>query len=172
MAKVDGSQCKMTAQSKTAISRCFSSGGPAVLEDFYHWLESALAGYPLGKEESNRVIMATAEAFSNAVQHGNRSNPQKKVEVEMILSGNGLTLRVGDEGDGSKPYPSRKSTLFDTSGRGWELMHKLADAVSIRLENGFFWVELSFKMPKEKREQLREKGGPKDAGKIRSGGRR
>ena len=161
----------MNAGSRTVISKSFSSN-PSVLEDFYAWLEGELNTLPLRKEDSNRVVLATAEAFSNALLHGNRRDPQKKVRVELILSGRGLTLRVGDEGEGSQPDPTRKSGLFDTSGRGWELMHKLADGVAIRREDGFFWVELSFKMPKDYKEKPEKKKGKKGAGKIRSGGRR
>lgn len=162
----------MTAGSRTVTSKSFSSN-PTVLEVFYAWLEGELNTLPFGKKDSNRVVLATAEAFSNALLHGNRRDPQKKVRVELILSGNGLlTLRVGDEGEGSQPHSARKSELFDTSGRGWELMHKLADGVRVRRENGFFWVELSFKMPKDYRGKPDKKGEKKGVGKIRSGGRR
>ena len=161
----------MTPPVKTVLSRSFFSD-PAVLEGFYVWLEGELNSLPLGKKDSNRVVLATAEAFSNALLHGNCANPKKKVRVELILSGNGLTLRVGDEGEGSQPHPARKSELFDTSGRGWEMMHKLADGVAIRRENGFFWVELSFEMPKDYKEKPKIKRGKKGVRKVRSGSRR
>lgn len=161
----------MTPGSRTVIAKSFSSN-PTVLEDFYAWLEAVLIPLALGKKDANRVVLATAEAFSNALLHGNRANPQKKVWVQIARSGHTLAVRVGDEGEGSVPFASKKSRPFDTSGRGWELMHKLADGVSIRRENGFFWVELSFKMPKENKEKPEEKGGKKGARKIRSGGGR
>lgn len=160
----------MTARSNTHRSRSFPSD-PAVLEDFYTWLEERLEKFPLGKDAANRVVMASAEAFSNALLHGNRANPRKKVEVEVSATGPRLSVRIGDEGPGSPPFASKKSGLFDTSGRGWELMHKLADKLSIRRENGFFWVELSFKMPKDYTGKFKANRGKKGVGKIRSGRR-
>ncbi len=170
-AKIDETVCAMTPLVKTVLSKSFFSD-PAVLEKFYGWLEGGLNRLSLEKEESNRVVLATAEAFSNAVQHGNRANPQKKVKVKVSYFGPRLSVWVGDEGPGSPPFSSKKSRLFDTSGRGWELMHQLADGVSIRRENGFFWVELSFKMPKSYKGKSKEKRGKKGVRKIRSGSRR
>ncbi len=161
----------MTSRAHTARSKSFSSAS-AVLEDFYCWLEEALHALPLDKKDSERIVMATAEAFANAIQHGNRANPQKKVEVQISFDDSRLSVLVGDEGPGSRPHPSKKSRLFDTSGRGWEMMHKLADGVAIRRENGFFWVELSFKMPKDYTGKRKEKRGKKGVGKVRSGRRR
>jgi anti-sigma regulatory factor (Ser/Thr protein kinase) len=142
-----------------------------VLEGFYVWLERELQAFPFGKRGVDRVVLAAAEAFSNAIQHGNRSNPEKKVWVHLSLSGGRLEIRVGDEGEGSAPHPSKRSGLLDTSGRGWELMHQLADRVSIRRGNGLFWVELSFKMPKNCTGKSKEKRGKKSFGKVRSGRR-
>ncbi len=160
----------MTTGGKTLLSKSFSSD-PAVLEDFYTWLEGALSPLPFGKEDLNRVVLSTAEAFSNALLHGNRANPQKKVWVQIVRSGRDLAMRVGDEGEGSRPRAPKKSRPLDTSGRGWEMMHQLADRVDIRRENGFFWVELSFKMPKDYKGKPKKKGGQKGAGKIGSGDR-
>gem|GEM_PF-385106 len=170
-AKIDGSTGAMTQRTKTVLSRSFSSD-PAVLEAFYTWLEEVLRVFPLGKKEADRVVLAAAEAFSNAVQHGNRANPKKRVEVQISFLGPRLIVRIGDQGDGSPPHAPKKSGLFDTSGRGWEMMHQLADGVAIRRENGFFWVELSFKMPKDYTGKPKEKRGKKGVGKIRSGRRR
>jgi len=170
-AKSDDEKRPMTTGEKSLLSKSFSSN-PAVLEDFYTWLEGALSPLLLGKENLNRVVLSTAEAFSNALLHGNRANPKKKVWVQIVRSGRDLAMRVGDEGVGSRPHAPKKSRPLDTSGRGWEMMHKLADRVSIRRQNGFFWVELSFKMPKDYKEQPKKKGGKKGAGKICSGGGR
>jgi len=168
LATLDATRPEMTSRRTSIISKSFRSS-PTILEAFYVWLEAALKNLFLGRKDSNRVVLATAEAFSNALQHGNRANPQKKVQVQLARFNNGLATRVGDEGAGSKPYPSRKSELFDTSGRGWELMHKLADGVSVHHQNGLFWVELRFKMPKDK--QGEKKRSRNRARKVRSGNR-
>jgi len=168
LAKLDATKPEMTPRKTTVIAKNFRSD-PGVLESFYVWLEATLESFFVAKEDSSRMVLATGEAFSNALLHGNRANPRKKVQVQISRSGDGLAARVGDEGEGSQPRSPRKSELFDTSGRGWELMHKLADRVSVRRQNGVFWVELRFKMPKDK--QGEKKRGRRRARKIRSGGR-
>jgi serine/threonine-protein kinase RsbW len=168
--KIDETTRAMTTGTKTVLSKSFFSD-PAVLEDFYTWLEGILHKLPVGKKDFDRVVMASAEAFANAIQHGNRANPKKRVQVELSFLTPLLTVQVGDEGPGSPPHSPKKSMLFDTSGRGWELMHKLADKLSIRRENGFFWVELSFKMPKDYTGKFKADRGKKGVGKIRSGRR-
>ena len=69
------------------------------------------------------------------------------------------TLAVG------KPITGREKHLMNTEGK------KIPLGVSIRRENGFFWVELSFKMPKDYTEKSKVKRGKKGVRKVRSGGR-
>lgn len=131
------------------IHRTYPSN-PAVLEDFYAWLERELKKINGDEKWLYRVTLASAEAFTNAIIHGNRSNPNKKVRIEMFPLGDTFWVKIADEGKGSPPQASKKSGLFDTSGRGWELMREMSDKLLTRHENGLFWVELGFKMPKNK----------------------
>ena len=165
-ANLDETTGAMRNSSKNILCKSFVSE-PAVLEEFYTWLETELKSFPLEPKEAERVVMAAAEAFLNAIVHGNRVDPGKKVEVELCLSGARLLVRIGDEGPGSAPRAPKKSRLLDTSGRGWELMHQLADGVKIHRENGFFWVELSFKMPKSYTGKRKAKGEKRGVGKVR-----
>ncbi len=148
------------------LSKTFPSE-PSVLEELYGWLEKSLLNFSADPKWQYRVTMATGEAFTNAIFHGNRSRSDKNVLVVIELSGNTLRVKVGDQGEGSPPRAKRKSGLLDTSGRGWELMHQMADAVTTGFAGGFFWVELGFNMPKDKEVGQR---GKKNAGKIGSGG--
>jgi anti-sigma regulatory factor (Ser/Thr protein kinase) len=148
----------------TARAKIYPSD-PAVLEEFYGWLEKNLMQFSDDPKWQYRVTVASGEAFTNAIFHGNRSQPDKQVRVDIELSDSVLWVKVGDQGEGSPPKARKKSGLFDTSGRGWELMHQMADAVKTGFTGGFFWVELGFKMPKN----IEEKRG-KSAGKIGTGG--
>lgn len=138
---------------------------PAVLEEFYGWLERGLMQFSDDPKWQYRVTVASGEAFTNAIFHGNRAQPDKKVRVDIVLLDNTLWVKIGDEGEGSLPRAKKKSGLFDTSGRGWELMHQMADAVKTGFGGGFFWVELGFKMPKNREEKRGQR-----AGKIGFGG--
>ncbi len=146
-------------------SKAFPSE-PSVLEEWYGWLEKALMRLSADPKWQYRVTVATGEAFTNAIFHGNRAQPDKKVRVDIELSDKMLWVKVGDQGEGSEPRAKKKSGLFDTSGRGWELMHRMADLVKTAFRGGYFWVELGFKMPKNIEAGKRGK----HAGKIGSGG--
>lgn len=150
-----------------SITKDFASN-PEVLETFYGWVEKALGRLGLEENWTNRIILATGEAFSNALMHGNRANPKKRVRLLISLSGKALRVRVGDQGEGSNHNPARRSSLFDTSGRGWEMMRKLADRVVTSRQNGYFWVELRFKMPKQEQDGQKKKRGLKSGRKVGS----
>jgi len=144
------------------ITRTYPSN-PDILEDFYTWLEGTLKKFSADEKWHYRVTVASAEAFTNAIIHGNQSKPQKQVKVEAWLKGRLFWVKIGDEGKGSPPRAPKKSDLFDTSGRGWELMRQMADRLETRRENGIFWVELGFNMPNNKKGQYGKR-------KIGSGG--
>lgn len=78
------------------------------------------------------------EALRNAMIHGNKSNPDKKVKIETDIGEEALTIIVEDEGAGFDPVkvpdPTKDENLLKESGRGVYLMHHLMDEV--RYENG------------------------------------
>ncbi len=49
------------------------------------------------------IHLAAEEAIVNAIVHGNRSDPLRKVEVKWIANGEGLRASVRDEGQGFDP---------------------------------------------------------------------
>jgi len=68
------------------------------------------------------VVTALREALANAVRHGNRLEPTRKVLVEYSVDGCQVTIRVDDEGEGfdptSIPDPTNPENLLRPSGRG------------------------------------------------------
>lgn len=78
------------------------------------------------------------EALRNAMVHGNKWDPDKRVTVETEKKGNAVIIRVEDEGDGFNPEtlpdPTRDENLLKEGGRGVYLMRHLMDEV--RYENG------------------------------------
>lgn len=75
--------------------------------------------------------IASSEAIVNAIVHGNKQNPQKKVYVEITIDEHKLELKIKDEGDGfdvSKlPDPTDESNLYKESGRGIFIIRSLVD---------------------------------------------
>ncbi|MEM1028508.1 MAG: ATP-binding protein [Planctomycetota bacterium] len=72
------------------------------------------------------VRLALDEALTNAVRHGNASDPSKHVTVEFSSEPNQLTVSIEDEGPGfapdELPDPTAEENLGRPHGRGVMLM--------------------------------------------------
>lgn len=94
------------------------------------------------------ILIAVTEAVNNAINHGNRQNPEKKVHLSFVERADRLSFSVQDEGDGfdpsALPDPTDPENLEKISGRGVFLMKHLADEVEFS-ENGTR-VEMIFKV--------------------------
>ena len=89
-------------------------------------------GCAAGKERE--VEVALTEALANAVQHGCKNDPSKKVEVCVACDeARKLLLIIRDPGQGfdpaSIPSPVVGQNLFATHGRGVFLINQLVDEV-------------------------------------------
>ena len=73
------------------------------------------------------------ETMVNAVIHGNKSDPDKKVAVQVFINGSELTICVRDEGNGFQstevPSSDDDDALSREHGRGVELIHHYMDKV-------------------------------------------
>lgn len=78
------------------------------------------------------------EALRNAMIHGNKMDPSKKVTVETEKTEGAVVISVEDEGDGFEPSklpdPTLEENLLKESGRGVYLIRHLMDEV--KYENG------------------------------------
>jgi serine/threonine-protein kinase RsbW len=101
------------------------------------------------EETTYWVGMALREALANAIKHGNKLNPEKRVLVHMHLNGNGeLRIEVEDEGDGFDPShlvdPTSPDNLLRSSGRGVFYMRQFMDEVTFAAgEGGGTRIELT-----------------------------
>ncbi|MCB9186632.1 MAG: ATP-binding protein [Flavobacteriales bacterium] len=104
--------------------------------------------YSVDEDYYGNILIAVTEAVNNAINHGNRQNPEKKVHVDFIDRGDRLSFSVKDEGEGfdhdALPDPTDPENLEKISGRGVFLMKHLADEVEFS-ENGTK-VEMIFKV--------------------------
>ncbi len=70
--------------------------------------------------------LALEEVLVNAIKHGNRSDPNKKVEIHCRIGEDRLLVEIEDEGEGFNPSdvpdPTDDENLEKTSGRGIMLM--------------------------------------------------
>jgi serine/threonine-protein kinase RsbW len=85
------------------------------------------------------IEMALREALANAIIHGNREDPHKRVYVTCRCTPDGeVSITVQDEGQGfdtsAVPDPTAPENRLLTAGRGIYLMKRLMDEV--RFEQG------------------------------------
>lgn len=86
-----------------------------------------------GEEVCFAMRLALEEALSNAVKHGNRFDPDKKITVSACLGADRADITVADEGEGfdpgGVPDPTVDENLEKPSGRGIMLMRAYMDEV-------------------------------------------
>jgi serine/threonine-protein kinase RsbW len=94
------------------------------------------------------ILIAITEAVNNAIFHGNKQDPNKKITIDCVQESSRLQFVVQDQGEGfnyeSLPDPTDPSNLEEPNGRGVFLMKSLADKVEFR-DNGRR-VELGFNL--------------------------
>ena len=102
----------------------------------------------LSDEVYGNVLVATMEATNNAIIHGNNSDPNKNVKIEMLMDRKELMVHIEDQGNGfdyaTVPDPTAPENLEKINGRGIFLMERLSDEI-LYLENGRI-VVLKFKI--------------------------
>ena len=91
------------------------------------------------EEAAEQINLAVVEASTNAIKHGNKNNPDKKVSLQFCIDEDKLTVVVKDEGKGFNPdevpNPLAPENLFSASGRGIFLMRVSMDEVEYN-DNG------------------------------------
>ncbi len=95
---------------------------------------AAMPGFHGSLEE---IKLALTEAVANAIIHGNKRNPDKKVEVYGICEdGQKLVLTITDQGEGfdpaTVPDPTTADKLSRGGGRGIFLIRELMDHMEYR----------------------------------------
>lgn len=119
-------------------SRLVFPSDPHRIAEADEFLESVLRSYGISESLVTDVAIATTELINNAIVHGNKSNPNKTVTLELVLAGSDLFVRVSDQGDGFNPQeipdPLAEENLLREVGRGVFIVRSLMDEV--RYERG------------------------------------
>lgn len=80
------------------------------------------------------VRLALEESLVNAIKHGNRMEPDKKVRIACELTTEQITIVIEDQGEGFKveevPDPTDDDNLDKPGGRGIMLIRSFMNAVS------------------------------------------
>ncbi|WP_066758746.1 ATP-binding protein [Crocinitomix algicola] len=91
----------------------------------------------LNEDHYGNILIAVTEAVNNAIIHGNNSEEDRKVKIEVEEENKAVTFTVYDEGNGfdfmNLPDPTAPENIEKPDGRGIFLMKNLADDVSFDL---------------------------------------
>jgi serine/threonine-protein kinase RsbW len=120
-------------------------------------LSTVLQANGIPEDMQNWFMLAVSEAFTNALVHGNRRNPQKTIKLVLFINNNLLTADIIDEGQGGMAKIKRRKppTMLSEGGRGVDLMRHYASVVRFtETEGGGLKVSLQFdQMKKNKMER-------------------
>lgn len=121
------------------------AGSLSVVE---HLIDDVRNKYNISEDIFGNMLVAITEAVTNAIYHGNKSDPNKKVNVSCTHSPHSIVFTISDEGKGFNYYdlpdPTAPENLEKECGRGIFLMKHLTDQL-IFSENGRV-VEMNFKL--------------------------
>lgn len=89
--------------------------------------------FEVGEDNFGNILIAVTEAVNNAIQHGNKFNPDKNIQISFKSNKEQISFRVEDEGHGFDftkiPDPTAPENIEKPHGRGIFLMNSLADKV-------------------------------------------
>jgi serine/threonine-protein kinase RsbW len=95
--------------------------------------------YNIEEDYFGNILISITEAVNNAIYHGNKANPEKKIDIYFKAHPDHITFTVKDEGEGfnfnNLPDPTSPEMVDKPNGRGVFLMRNLADKISFE-DNG------------------------------------
>jgi serine/threonine-protein kinase RsbW len=108
---------------------------PAAIPPFQQAIEAALAAIKVSKHDRFAIQLSLEEALVNAVKHGNRCDPNKKVHVRYAIRPDAFEIEIRDEGPGYRPDavpdPLAAENMERPGGRGLLLMKHYMTEVAI-----------------------------------------
>jgi len=120
--------------SKIPISRSMVvESRPSAIDGVYRRILTELEANNFCEDDIFAVHLALAEAFVNAVQHGNKMNPDRKVKIEYSVVLDKVEISMADDGSGfdpeAVPDPRYGENLYKADGRGLLLIRSYMDVV-------------------------------------------
>jgi serine/threonine-protein kinase RsbW len=96
------------------------------------------------KDDIFAVHLTFEEAFLNAVKHGNKNDPTKKVKIDYSVTSEKVEITITDEGEGFEPEsvddPRFGKGLYEPGGRGLLLMNSYMDIVKYNEEGNSVYM--------------------------------
>ncbi|MEW6049886.1 MAG: ATP-binding protein [Candidatus Zixiibacteriota bacterium] len=114
-------------------------------------VERVLRKYHVEATPAQRLMLAMSEAFTNALVHANRRQPDKRILVDIAVNETEISADITDEGVGGVKAIERKSPpgLLAEGGRGIDLIRHCSSEVSFR-ENAGGGLTVTIRVKREK----------------------
>lgn len=94
---------------------------------------SAVHDHGFSEDAVFAIKLSLEEALVNAIKHGNKLNPKKRVKIDAKVSDDEVEIIIEDQGPGFKrqeiPDPTADENLTKCSGRGLLLMEAYMTSV-------------------------------------------
>jgi serine/threonine-protein kinase RsbW len=92
------------------------------------------------EDDQHKIDMAVHETLINAIWHGNKNDPGKRVWLRFEIFRDRLEIRVRDQGNGydpgSVPDPLSDENILNVSGRGIFLIRTFMDDFRVESKKG------------------------------------
>jgi len=99
------------------------------------FLEDHLREHGLDDDSIADLAISATELINNAIIHGNKSDPNKIVTVELEFTDQHLSISITDQGPGFKPEnipsPISDENIMKEAGRGIFIVRSLVDDLQI-----------------------------------------
>lgn len=114
----------------------------------------AIRDLPLSERRREQLETAVAEATMNAIEHGNRNNPDLEVKLRVVTSRSSLRVEIFDHGGGT-PIPDEPEAPDieaklegRQSPRGWGLflIKHMVDEMKTSSDDTHHLIELSMRL--------------------------
>lgn len=105
------------------------------LADVDNYVEEKLCGANIDASIITDIAISVSELVNNAIIHGNGSNVEKQVEINLTVSASDLKITVQDQGSGFDydhlPDPIDDQNLLREVGRGLFIVKNFVDDVKV-----------------------------------------
>lgn len=113
-----------------------------------------------GKKLFN-IMLAVSEAFTNALEHGNKFIARKEIEVSISINNDQIIADITDEGEGfaARPAADFASDIMAEGGRGVDLMKSVADEIRYEKAGKSGGTRVSMRFKRDKNNKSEKTGG-------------
>jgi len=115
---------------KTKYKKTFPSD-PDLLPEIEDWIMEIAQEAKLNEDKFNHLALSVAEASANSIMHGNKSNKNIPIDIEVTYDSEQIEITFSDRGTGfimnEVPDPTAPENILKDSGRGIHIMRSFLD---------------------------------------------